>query len=327
MGIRSKNRFLKIACVTVALACICGHDAVRAGSHVKPPTVTAFAEPSAGAGPVVGLINSARHSIKLEVYEMTDRDVFTALEGAHGRRVSVQVLLEQHPYGGDQYAKAAYSQLQSAGISVRWANESQFTYTHEKALEVDGETAGIFTFNLTNSGLGFNREFGVIDHDSRDAASIATIFACDWKRAQHCNLNLGDLVVSPLNSRSVIQRFIDGARHTLLLYQEEVSDPSVITHLVAAAKRGVVVRLITSSASQGVKQLRSSRVDVRILTVPYIHAKAIIADSVKLFVGSENLSTTSLDLNREVGILTSQRPAIAVVASAFEHDWAQAKPY
>ena len=56
----------------------------------------------------------------------------------------------------------------------------------------------------------------------------------------------------------------------------------------------------------------------------YVHAKAIIADGRRAFVGSENLSTASLDHNRELGVIVADSSAIQVLESTFDGDWAQA---
>ena len=284
------------------------------------PAVSVFVEPQAGDGPVLSLLKSARSSIRLEMYEFTQDDIFSALKAAKQRHVSVQVLLEQHPYGGGSYAQAAYSRLQQDGISVRWANETAFTYTHEKAVDVDNAVAGIFTFNFSYSAFSSNREFGVIDRNSTDAKQIGEVFQADWNRSR-AHVGPGDLVVSPVNSRSRIEAMITHARHSLDLYEEEMDDPAVERELSAAARRGVKVRLITSDSSSGVDAIRGEGVKVVIMANPYVHAKAIVADADKAFIGSENISSTSLDNNREMGIIVTGANAIGAVESAFNSDW------
>ena len=127
--------------------------AIQPAGVASTPTVSVFVEPSAGDGPVLSMLKSARTSIRLEVYELTDSDILTALASAKRRGVSVRVLLEQHPFGGGTYAKRAYAELLQDHIAVKWAHESAFTYTHEKAVDVDNRVAGIFTFNLSYSAF------------------------------------------------------------------------------------------------------------------------------------------------------------------------------
>ena len=53
----------------------------------------------------------------------------------------------------------------------------------------------------------------------------------------------------------------------------------------------------------------------------YIHAKVVVADDTTLFLGSQNFSASSLDYNRELGIITTDtslvRPVYQTVASDF----------
>lgn len=302
------------------LASVCLLPLSAAHSSRAPSTVSVFVEPQAHTAPVLRLIRSARKSIRLEVYLLTNRTIVGALAKARAQGIDVRVLLEQHPYGAARYAQLGYNALRAAGVPVRWANEAAFTYTHEKAMVVDGRVAGIFTFNLTSSGLLANREFGVIDTSSRDAATIAGVFDADWSRRSY-HPNDPDLVISPVTSRSAIDGLIDGSRHTLDLYEEEIDDLGVEARLEAAARRHVRVRLITSAGSPGVDAVRGAGVAVQIIAHPYIHAKAIVADTSRVFLGSENISRTSLDHNREMGIIIRDAAAIGTVESTFSSDW------
>jgi phosphatidylserine/phosphatidylglycerophosphate/cardiolipin synthase-like enzyme len=47
----------------------------------------------------------------------------------------------------------------------------------------------------------------------------------------------------------------------------------------------------------------------------------IVADGARAYVGSENLSQTSLDKNREVGLVVTDASSIAPLVSSFETDW------
>ena len=81
------------------------------------------------------------------------------------------------------------------------------------------------------------------------------------------------------------------------------------------------MRLITSAGSAGVTTLRDAGIAVTIMASPYVHAKAMVADGSRLFIGSENISATSLDKNREAGILLNDAREASVVESTFDADW------
>jgi phosphatidylserine/phosphatidylglycerophosphate/cardiolipin synthase-like enzyme len=53
----------------------------------------------------------------------------------------------------------------------------------------------------------------------------------------------------------------------------------------------------------------------------YMHAKIIVVDGKTAFVGSENISTQSLDRNRELGIIVSDAGVFSTLQSTFQKDW------
>jgi cardiolipin synthase len=294
-------------------------------ARARSSAYSVFVEPSAGVAPVTQLISSAKHSIRLELYELTDESVFSALEASHKRGVNVQVMLEKHPLGGAKYARSAFRQLKKHKVHVRWANESAYTYTHEKSIVIDGRTAGIFTLNLTSSGTEDNREFGVVDHHRADARAIQRVFKADWNRKATPKLDNAALVVSPVNARPKIAGLIDHAQKSLDLYEEEIDDSGIESDLTKAVKRHVRVRLLTSENSAGTRALKKGGVKVHFMSSPYVHAKVIVADHRRAFVGSENISTVSLNENREMGIVLQDSPSITVLSSQFSADWKATK--
>ncbi len=59
----------------------------------------------------------------------------------------------------------------------------------------------------------------------------------------------------------------------------------------------------------------------------YIHAKVIVADGQRAFVGSQNLSEASLDYNRELGLITSDPTVVASLGATLSSDFAGGSPY
>jgi phosphatidylserine/phosphatidylglycerophosphate/cardiolipin synthase-like enzyme len=65
---------------------------------------------------------------------------------------------------------------------------------------------------------------------------------------------------------------------------------------------------------------------VRAVAAPPIHAKVAVADDRTLYIGSVNLSPTSLDDNREVGLLLQQPDLAARAAATVAGDAAAGAP-
>ncbi len=101
-----------------------------------------------------------------------------------------------------------------------------------------------------------------------------------------------------------------------------------VNALVAAAQRGVEVRgliannIAGNAASAG--KINAAGGQVRYLANPYEHAKAAIADSRIVYIGSINYTATSMDKNRELGIITWQSDIASQMESAFTRFWTQA---
>jgi cardiolipin synthase A/B len=289
---------------------------------------TFFVEPDDGVGIIVGAINHAQKTIDMTMYLLTDREVIAALKDGVKRHVRVRALLEQHPVGGPDN-QGIYDDLHTAGVDVKWSNPA-FKLTHEKSLVLDGTSALITTANLTFSSVTSNREYGMLDTDPADAAADEAIFQADWDRTSVAP-SRPDLVVAPDNARQKLTALIAGAKQTLLAEQEEMEDPGVETAIAAAAKRGVAVRVIVPTAgagtdynAKGLQRIGAAGARVRRLAKPYPHAKMFLADGRTLYVGSANVSSSSLDSTRELGLLMGNPAAIQRVEQTFEKDWSAA---
>jgi cardiolipin synthase A/B len=293
-----------------------------------PQTVRIFVEPDVGEQVILDAINGAQKSIWLEMYLLTDKNIIQALENAAGRHLDVRVMLEPHPYGGGS-PQSTLDALQAAGASVE-DTSSAFTLTHEKGMIIDGNTAFIMTCNFTYSALnGKNREYGIIDTTPQDVQGTIDIFNADWNRTS-VQVTDPNLVVSPNNSRPMLTNLINSAKTSLILEEEEMQDSSMEEALVNAERRGVAVQVILAAPSgssndpngPGIAVLKAGGVQVKEDTQLYIHAKMIVADGNLAFVGSENFSTTSLDNNRELGVLLTNAQIMSTLQQTFQSDWA-----
>lgn len=297
--------------------------------------VQVFVEPDDGEQVITDAIRSAQKSIWLEIYILSDRNVIRPLEEASNRGLDVRVMLEPHPFGGGPSPSKTMDALTAAGIKTQ-PTSSSFPLTHEKGMIIDNTTAYIMTSNFSRSALGGssgssgyrNREYGIIDTNPQDIQAIAAIFIADWNHST-VQFNDPNLVVSPINSRNDFTTLINSARGTLLIEAEEMNDSDIEQALANAAQRGVQVAVILPAAqsasgdsnSQGIAAIKQGGVQVREDPQLYMHAKIIIVDGRIAFVGSENISTQSLDQNRELGIIISDSSVLNKLQTTFQSDW------
>lgn len=289
-------------------------------------------EPNQGVAPVLDAVQHAKRSVDIVMYELEDTRFEAALAADERRGVHVRVLLNGGYYGeGSSQNKAAYAYLKANRVPVRWTPK-HFALTHQKSVVVDDRTALILTFNLTSQYYSSSRDFGIADTNPADVRAIEATFANDWSGADAtAGDGSGDLVWSPGSENAQLSA-ISSARGELDIYNEEMDDTAVENALEQAARRGVDVRVVMTYSSDwesAFEALTAAGVHVRTYAADaslYIHAKLILSGT-KALVESENFSTTSLDRNRELGIIVTSPKIVSSLKATFERDYASATPF
>jgi phosphatidylserine/phosphatidylglycerophosphate/cardiolipin synthase-like enzyme len=182
------------------------------------------------------------------------------------------------------------------------------------------------------------RDFAIITTDAQQVRDVKAIFDEDWNYNCPNNTNTtpplsssSPLVVSPVNSRSILAELINEAAASIEVYMEELVDPSVISMLATKAstcKIRVLAALEISSNTKAMKIINGTKNGKMILVNSvkspnmYLHAKMLILDGKEAYVGSENASKASLDENREMGIIIQDSQIISQLQTTFNQDWA-----
>jgi cardiolipin synthase len=303
-----------------------------AGTAAPAQSGALITEPQAGFSPVYHLIKHAKHSIDLTMYEFSDTKAEHDLAAAAQRGVTVKVVLDQRE---KSHNSSTYDYLKSHRVKVVWSS-TRFEYTHQKTLLVDGSTAVIMTANLTSEYYSSTRDFLVVDTKAADVAAIAQVFNADFAHRSIQPSDGRDLVWSPTDSQAKLLALIGGATKSLRIYSEEMGDTTIEDALIAAAKRGVNVKVCGENESgeydSDFSRLAAAGVHISYYSSShgfYIHGKVVEADygtgHAKVFIGSENFSSTSLNRNRELGLITSNQKVLSAIASTFAGDYRNGK--
>lgn len=288
--------------------------------------------PGDGEAELLAAIRAAKKSVHMTMYLLTKNDFIYALGDQAKAGLDVKVVLNKaFPSNGGSNS-ASFAALQQRGVSVVYA-PSAFDYTHAKCVILDGTEAWIMTMNLTNTSAKENREFLVVDRDSADVADAERLFQADF--AGDAVSVSGKLVVSPKGAsvtepRDRLQALIDGAKESIDVAAQGISDARVVGALVAARGAGVRVRVVTDGASypgspaqqEAVVQLKAAGAEVVRVDSIDMHAKAIVADRARAFVGSQNFTATALLSNREIGVMTDVAAEVAKISAAIDADFA-----
>ncbi|MEI7625367.1 MAG: phospholipase D-like domain-containing protein [Actinomycetota bacterium] len=204
-------------------------------------------------------------------------------------------------------------------------------FTSDQACDGRSDTNNLLASSLADSWAnGTLLTAGSLYPDSTSAESIYEVAS-----------NAGQLDANPQgNARERMRYLITHATKSLLVYNEEFNDPEItgtvtvssagvplVTQsglLAQAAKRGVDVHVVMAGSvpadsfygSNGnlaeYNDLVANGGQVTLLPADspgsvYVHAKAIIADGIDGFMGSENFGFASINWNRELGLMLTSR--------------------
>jgi cardiolipin synthase len=153
------------------------------------------------------------------------------------------------------------------------------------------------------------------------------------------------LVVSPYSMQPMVD-FINSAQSSIQLQNQYVDDPTLVSALAAAAQRGVIVQVMVTSlcafgtphpndlqyATSIFNQLDAAGVQSRFFSSSiaidgkpgYLHAKAIIVDGNRAWLGSVNGSTTAITKNREFSLFFNAPGDVVALSQIMSADFGSA---
>ena len=131
---------------------------------------------------LVGLIDSARHSLLIENEEMDDPYITRPLEADARRGIDIEVVMTRSSSWTN-----AFDALTTAGVHVRTYAPSAALYIHAKVIVADAGVQGARVFigsqNFSIQSLIYNRELGLITSDSTIVQGVAGTVRGDFGRA------------------------------------------------------------------------------------------------------------------------------------------------
>jgi len=316
-------------------------------------------------------IREARHTITFETYiywsETIGKEFADALIERARAGVKVHVMLDfigsiKMDATQAEAMKAAGIELERFHKPVWWKFTKLNNRTHRKVLVVDGK-------------VGFTGGVGIADQWRGDAqdknhwrdthfrvegpvvGQMQAVFTDNWTKATGTVLDgpgyfpalapKGTHAAQMFSSspqggsESMLLMYlmsITAAKHTIHLSSSYfVPDELAIKALVAAAKRGVKVRIITpgddidsdvvrSASRERWGDLLKAGVQIAEYQPTMFHVKALVVDSLVVSVGSTNFDNRSFSLNDEANLNIIDAEFAEEQVAIFEDDWKLAKP-
>jgi cardiolipin synthase len=317
-------------------------------------------------------IRAAQRTINFETYiywsESIGREFSDALTERARAGVKVHVLLDF--IGSMKMDQASMDRMRAAGVQLQryhkpvwWKLARLNNRTHRKLLVVDGKigyTGGVgiadkWRGNAQDENHWRDTHFRV---EGPVVGQIQAVFNDNWTKSTGVVLDGPDYFppLAPMGN-SPAQMFsssptggsesmhlmylmaITAARHSIDLSSAYfVPDELTIRALVAAAKRGVVVRIITPGKIIDSDVVRAAsrkrwgdllKAGIRIAEYQptMYHVKALIADSLLVSVGSTNFDNRSFSLNDEANLNVLDADFARAQEAVFEDDWRHARPF
>jgi cardiolipin synthase A/B len=270
-------------------------------------------QPGDGVVPLVAGIDSAQKSVEILIFRFDRKEIQRALANAVSRGINVHALIAYTNRGGERKLRELEMQLLATGVTVSRTANDMVRY-HGKLMIIDRRDLYLLGFNFTYLDIEHSRSFGVITNNPALVQEAVKLFEADAARRPYVP-GLRTFVVSPVNARQSLSRFIRGARRELLIYDPEISDPVMVRLLEERAEAGVHIEIIG--------RMRKESLNLTGHKLPHmrLHTRTMIRDGRDAFIGSQSLRSVELDERREIGVIFRDSKVVKRLIKTFREDW------
>ena len=258
-------------------------------------------------------IEKAKKSVQILIFRFDRLEIEKALEDAVQRGVSVNALIAFTNRGGEKNLRKLEMRFLERGVTVARTADDLVRY-HGKMMIVDEKELWLMGFNNTYIDTERSRSFGISTRDPELVSEAISLFEADYKRREY-KPGSSRFIVSPLNAREELAKFIQGAKKELLMYDVKITDREMIRLLEERAGEGVDIRIIGKIARH------SDHILVRKLKDLRLHTRTFVRDRKEAFIGSQSLRELELDSRREIGVIFHNTEMIQEITKVFEDDW------
>jgi cardiolipin synthase len=314
-------------------------------------------------------LRSARRSITLQLYYGNLGRVADTLHEilVNRAKAGVRVFVLYDAFGTLEMPRHRVESLRKSGIRVEPFRPLHISAlhlaqnrSHARGIVIDGRVGWTGGFGIDDKWLGDGRRNGSwretnVRFEGPAVRQLQAAFAAAWTEAtgvlftgratlaEHADgvTAAGLLYATPTLGSTAAERFmaasISGARTSLYITNAYFApDDNLLELLVAAARRGVEIRVLTAGPRTDVRTVRFAgrAVYERLLTAGVriyewqpttLHAKVFVADSLWSTIGSMNFDNRSLALNDETTLMILDAEIGRQMVAIFEDDLRDAK--
>lgn len=316
-------------------------------------------------------IKNAKQTITFETYiywsETIGQEFANALSERARAGVKVHVLLDW--LGSVKTEQSVLDEMKAAGVQIQryhephWSHLARFnTRTHRKVLVIDGQTGFTGGVGIADQWRGDARN----SNEWRDThfkvhgpvvAQMQAVFMDNWIKANGDVLHdalyfpalkkQGDMQAQMFSSSPsggsesmhlMYLMAITAARESINLENSYfVPDEMTTNALIAAANRGVKIRIITPGTHIDTELVRKASragwgdmLQAKIAIAEYaptmFHCKVLVVDNLLVSVGSTNFDNRSFRLNDEANLNVLNARFAKEQVAIFDADWEKSNP-
>lgn len=283
-------------------------------SQIQNITWNLFASPT-DIGFILDIFGKAKTNLYLQTYEFTEKRIRALFKQLLENDVDIKLIMEDKKY---QQFKNTFKEIQNLfswynNFQIKNDKQMKTTYVHAKFALIDSGFL-IQTANLTHSTFATNREYFFYSQHSGVYQSLATIFDKDWKgETIHYSDIHPNLLVCPINCRAVLEHLIESAKSSILIQNQYIEDSRLLwllgEKISTLWKHNLHIQLPDTDKNKLLQQQWWKTI-VKLIKKPYIHAKMMLIDNQILYLWSINFSANSIDNNREIWILLTDKKDI-----------------
>ncbi len=285
--------------------------------------------PNAGVKPVIRFINYAKRDLDVNVYYLSDKPILNAIRYAVKRGVDVKIMIAGKPYRMAIRKEEQEIKKTGAHFEINRMFDKKYVFDHAKYI-VDNHEALIGTANFDWSAFHKNREYEYTTYKQNIINSLKRIFNSDYNSVKFTGYINHNLVVSPGSTQRILS--IINQPGQIDIETEEMGYDKPIIYALARKGEADRIRIIVPSSVSNYDKtiiIFLEKYGVKFKFMPirivYMHAKMIVGNK-KAFIGSENFTYTSLNKNREVGIiLHNNHNNLNKLKNRFNKDWDMAR--
>ncbi len=270
-------------------------------------------QPGDGAERLIKGIRKAKKSVEVMIFRFDRAEIERALIDAVERGVFVHALVAFTNRGGEQNLRKLEKRFLANGITVARTAGDLVRY-HGKMMIVDRKELYVTAFNFTHLDMERSRSFGLITRNPQLVAEAVSLFEADTKRQVYSAGN-PKFLVSPVNARKELAKFIQAAKKELLIYDPKISDRAMLRLLEDRRNAGVEIRVI-GRVNHNLRSCELKRMR--------LHTRTMVRDRAHVFIGSQSLRQLELvpakETAKKVAHLVSEdvriNPAAKKIAKA-----------